>query len=90
MLQLLEMVQKLLQKQTSVNGLPDVDPSSDYLMLSNRMELLLPRNEQLRNFVEIQKGKYEPIKLWLVRDLKELIPKARILLFSIFSKNIDF
>jgi hypothetical protein len=28
----------------------------------------------LRNFVFVQKSKYAAIKLWLVRDLKELIP----------------
>lgn len=81
---LLQKIQKEVEKEVrksetvSDSLLPDVDPASDFLLLADRMELLLPRTEPLRNFVAIQKGKSEVVRLWLVRDLRELIPKEWI------------
>ena len=47
----------------------------DHLLIAGRAELLLPRNEPIRNFVMVQKSKHEALRLFLVRDLAELVPK---------------
>ena len=58
-----------LFKNSNINA-PEISSQTDYLIISDRTEVLLPRSEPLRNFKTIQKMKYGMIRLHLVRDLK--------------------
>ena len=58
-----------LFKNSNINA-PEISADTDFLIIFDRTEVLLPRSEPLRNFKTLQKMKYGLIKLHLVRDLK--------------------
>ena len=46
-----------------------IDPDRDYLLPSNKIEVLLPRNQPIKDFVYVQQNNFSVITLDLVRNM---------------------
>ena len=73
---LLDLVNGEIRRRNSSENyeIERVDPDRDYLLPSGKIEVLLPRNQPLKDFIFIQENNFLPVELELVRELSLVLP----------------